>query len=202
VALQTGVFALCLSTWLVRNALVMGAPTMSTLSGYLFWGVHNDQTVNGPHEGTWRRPDELMHGSWPDPKQDEVEFDRRCWREGLAWVRAHPGELPGLFYRKFRRMLAAVGGTDNALLRRSWAIAWRVLAPLCLIGLVAAWRRDRLATWILGAHLGSLVILTLLFSGQVRYRHTLEPEIAALSGVGLVALVELARRAWARGRAA
>lgn len=201
VALQTGVFALCLSTWLVRNALVMGAPTMSTLSGYLFWGVHNDVTVNGPFEGTWRRPDELMQGDWP-PKQDEVEYDRRCWHEGLAWVRAHPGKLPELVHRKFDRMLSAVGGTDNALLRRSWARAWRILAPLLLIGLVAAWRRDRLATWILIAHLGSLVLVTLIFSGQIRYRHTLEPEIAILAGAGLVALIELARRAWVRGRAA
>jgi hypothetical protein len=136
------------------------------------------------------RPDALVTSDWPT---DEVGYDRRCWSEGLAFVRANAELMPGLVYHKFRRLLSPRAGTDNALLRRVWAAAWWVTAPLCLAGLVLAWQRNRLAAWILYAHLGGLLLLTLVFCGTVRYRHTVEPQLAGLAGLTVAALIERAR---------
>lgn len=192
VALQTGVFLACLAPWLVRNALQLGSPTLSTLSGCLFFGTHNEVIATSPQRGSWMRPDALTTPDWPT---DEVGYDRRCWQAGLEFVRARPELLPGLVYHKFRRLVSPLAGTDNALLRRSWALGWLVTAPFFLAGWYLAWKSNRRAFWIVSAHLGGLVLLTLVFCGTVRYRHTVNPQIAGLAGVSVAALVARGKRA-------
>lgn len=193
VALQTGVFLACLAPWIVRNAIQLGAPTLSTLSGCLFYGTHNEVMATGPLRGTWMRPDSLTTSDWPT-KEEEVAYDRRCWQAGIEFVRTRPELLPGLVYHKFRRLVSPQAGTSNALLRNAWALGWILTAPLFLVGWVLAWRRDRRAFWILSAHLGGLVLLTLVFCGTVRYRHTVNPQIASLAGLSVAAGIELVRR--------
>jgi len=191
VALQAGVFIACLAPWLVRNAVVMGSPTLSTLSGCLFFGTHNEIITTSPQRGAWMRPDPLVTSDWPT---EEVGYDRRCWKAGLDFVRARSELLPGLVYHKFRRLVSPFAGTDNALLRRAWALGWLATAPFVLAGAFLAWRANRLATCIVSAHLGGLVLLTLVFCGTVRYRHTVSPQLAGLAGVAVAALVERVRR--------
>jgi 4-amino-4-deoxy-L-arabinose transferase-like glycosyltransferase len=191
VALQTSVFLACLAPWIVRNAVQLGSPTLSTLSGCLFFGVHNEVIANSPLRGTWMRPDSLTTSDWPT---DEVAYDRRCWQAGLEFVRTRPELLPGLVYHKFRRLVSPIAGTDNALLRRTWALGWLVTAPLFLAGWVLAWKRDRRTFWIVSAHFGGLALMTLVFCGTVRYRHTVNPPIASLAGVSVAAGIELVRR--------
>jgi len=191
VALQAGLFLACLAPWLVRNAVVLGSPTLSTLSGCLFLGTHNEIIVNSPKRGSWMRPDPLVTSDWPT---DEVGYDRRCWAEGLEFVRSRPELMPGLVYEKFLRLVSLSPGTDNTLLRRAWAVGWLVTAPLCSVGLVLAWKRNRTGFWIVSAHIGGVLLLTLLFCGTVRYRHTVNPELAGLAGLALAASIERLRR--------
>jgi 4-amino-4-deoxy-L-arabinose transferase-like glycosyltransferase len=193
VALQAAVFLACLSPWLVRNAVQLGSPTLSTISGYLFFGVHNEIAAAGPEWGTWTRPDALMTADWPS-STDELEYDRRCWRAGLEFLRSRPELLPGLVYHKFRHMLSPIDPTDNVLLRRTWALSWLVSVPLLVGGGVLACRRNRLAFWILGAHIGGVLLLTLVFSGHVRHRHSANPQFDGLAGVCVAALLDLGRR--------
>ena len=192
VALQAGVFLACLVPWLVRNALVLGAPTLSTLSGCLFLGTHNEIIATSPMRGSWMRPDPLVTSDWPT---DEVGYDRRCWKEGIEFVRTHADLMPGLVYHKFRRLVAPSAGTSNALLRRAWAAGWLITAPFCVAGLVLAWRRNRTGFWIVSAYLGGLLLLTLVFCGAVRYRHSVNPQLAALAGLALAVSIERLRRA-------
>jgi hypothetical protein len=175
----------------VRNAVVLGAPTLSTLSGCLFLGTHNEIIATGPMRGSWIRPDPLVTSDWPT---DEVGYDRRCWKEGLEFVRTRSDLMPGLLYHKLRRLVAFSAGTPNELLRRAWAAGWLVTAPLCLAGLVLAWKRGRPGFWIVSAHLGGVVLLTLVFCGTVRYRHTVNPQLAGLAGLALAASLERVRR--------
>ncbi len=200
IALQTGVFLACLAPWIVRNAVQLGSPTLSTLSGCLFFGVHNEVIANSPQRGTWMRPDALTTSDWPT-EANEVAYDRRCWQAGLEFVRARPELLPGLVYHKFRRLVSPIAGTDNALLRRTWALGWLVTAPFFLAGWALAWKRNRRASWIVSAHFGGLVLLTLLFCGTVRYRHTVNPQIAGLAGVSVAAGIGLLRRGRRAGTA-
>lgn len=193
VLLQTGVFVACLVPWLARNAVAMGSPVLSTLSGCLFLGVHNEVIVQTSLRGTWIRPDPFVTSDWPT---DEVGYDRRCWQAGLEFVRARPELMPGLVYDKFRRLASPIGGTANVLLRRTWAIGWLVTAPFVLVGAILAWRRNRLAFWIVAAHVGGLLLLTLVFTGTVRYRHTVNPQLTSLAGLAVAAGIELAGRAW------
>src|SRR5262245_26841540 len=193
VALQSAVFVACLAPWIARNAVALGSPTLSTLSGSLFLGVHNETIVKSSLRGTWIRPDPFVTSDWPT---DEVGFDRRCWQEGMEFVRARPELLPGLVYDKFRRLLSPIGGTANVLLRQTWALGWLVTAPFVVAGAFLAWRRNRLATWIVAAHVGGLLLLTLIFTGTVRYRHTVNPQLSSLAGLAVATGIELGRRAW------
>jgi hypothetical protein len=115
---------------------------------------------------------------------------------GLEFVRTQPELLPGLVYDKFRRLLSPIGGTANVLLRRTWALGWLVTAPFVVAGAFLAWKRSRLASWIVAAHVGGLLLLTLIFTGTVRYRHTVNPQLSSLAGLTLATGIELGRRAW------
>src|SRR5262245_2426916 len=192
VALQVGVFLACLAPWLVRNAVVLGAPTLSPLSGCLFLGTHNEVIATSSMRGSWMRPDPFVTSDWPT---DEVGYDRRCWKEGLEFVRTRADLMPGLLFHKLRRLVALSADTSNELVSHVWAAGWLVTAPLCLAGLVLAWKRGRPGFWIVSAHLGGIVLLTLVFCGTVRYRHTVNPQLASLAGLALAASIDRVARA-------
>ncbi len=173
--------------WVVRNAMVMGSPTMGTISGLLFWGSHNEDVVGHPWTiGSWMPVDDLLGEDWPE---DELEQNAVAWQRGFDYLEANPEVLPRLTFHKLRRFFSPYAGTRNRILKLSWAAAWWGVGPLFLFGLFVAWRRDGTLSILLGLHLTVSLAITVLFHGAVRYRHVLNPLIVVYAALCLAVIL-------------
>lgn len=96
VALVAG---LVLAPWTIRNAGVFGEPVLvATNGGSNFWQGNNPRTIRYLRAGydvQWISPG---HVQASDPLGPEA--DRELLARGLAYLRAHPGDLPALLWTK------------------------------------------------------------------------------------------------------
>src|SRR5690606_33658912 len=99
-AVQAAVLALVLSPWVIRNAVVMGQPTLSTITGYGLWGSHNEQTFNDPTQrGGWVKASALIDAEHP-LTGNEVERNAQATRYGKQAILAHIDQMPALVAAK------------------------------------------------------------------------------------------------------
>lgn len=188
-----GVVALVAGAWVARNAAVLGTPTFTTTSGVTFWGAHNEHVTAGSTSGGWvpiASMPELLPEDWP---RDEEQRARVAWREGLAWVRSHAGEMPRLLVHKLRRAWTPWTRTGNRAVRWSFDAAWWLLVPASAVGLLVARRRDSAAAWILYVQVAVLLATVLVFYGHWRFRHSIEPWIATFAATAFAAGIERLR---------
>ncbi len=161
---------LLLLPWVVRNQLVMGKPTLSTIGGFTFWGANNGVIAADPElVGSWMPVDTLIDAAHP-LTDDEIANDAATWRYGREWLAAHPGEVPRLLAMKLRRHFSAFRTTPNRAVYWSFAAGWLLVAPLVLLGLPRAWRQARAGTLILLAPVVSTLLTALIFYGSIRFR--------------------------------
>jgi Tfp pilus assembly protein PilF len=125
-------------------------------------------------------------------------------KESTGWMAAHPGDALSLTLRKALMLLGptAVSNNkqvqlivDNSPVLRSLPARWWLMAPLALVGAMSLLRRRRHRS--LALVLGSLAILlaaVVPFLAGARFRLPVMGLLAALAGVGLVALVDALRK--------
>lgn len=184
VAVQVVVLSLVLSPWVIRNATVLGKPTISTITGYGLWGAHNDLTFSDPaHHGGWVKSSVLIDDEHP-LTGNEVERNDQAMRYGMDAIRAHADQMPGLIAAKFWRLMTPIKDTDNRLVQVAFAAGWIVVGPLFLLGAVIGIRRSTAFTWLLTLPILATLASTVIFYGSVRFRDAVAPAFMILAAAG------------------
>src|SRR5262249_2096099 len=80
---QTCTVMIVVTPWILRNTVVMGKPTLSTVGAYTFWGAHNEIVLrNRQLWGSWVRTSDLVDEEHP-VAGNELEREAIVWRYGL-----------------------------------------------------------------------------------------------------------------------
>jgi 4-amino-4-deoxy-L-arabinose transferase-like glycosyltransferase len=188
-AIQACVVALVLTPWLVRNEIVMGKPTLSTVGAYTFWGSHNDVVLTTPAlRGSWVRTSDLVDADHPFTGS-EIEREAAAWKYGMAFVTEHWSEMPGLVLMKLWRLVSPLEETPNRPVFWSFAIAWILTAPWVALGIALSLRRQPVAASVLLLSVLSTVVTAMVFYGSPRFRDSIVPILIVFAAYGLVDLV-------------
>ncbi len=190
---QVAVLSLVLSPWVMRNAVVMGQPTISTITGYGLWGSHNELTFSDPaHRGGWVKASALIDDEHP-LTGDEVQRNSQATHYGVEAIKSHADEMPGLVAAKLWRLTTPFTSTDNQIARWSFAISWIVVAPAMLIGIVTLLWRKRARACVLMLPLLATVASTVVFYGSVRFRDAIAPTLIVFAAVGVERIISMLR---------
>ena len=213
-AVLAGVSLLVLAPWALRNALVMGAPVLSTNGGYTIWLGNNPHasggfSVAGPH------PKWALETPAAEVQQNRA-LTRRALRWALGapaqWLRLVPLKLGHLFVWEpnvFRGIAERQTGPDprSGFSRRPLATAERTLldeAPrwywllrldsllfwsLATVGLIAATIRRRPGAGIAALIVAFWIVFhATMVQGEPRYMLSVTPLAAPALGWLLVSV--------------
>ena len=188
-AVQTAIVAIVAAPWVVRNAVVMGKPTLATLvGGHTFWGAHNDATFHNPrYRGLWVGVSEIPGAPIPLPV-DDLTQESLAWRLGFDSVRRNLPALPQLLRWKLYRLLTPFEETINLRVYWAFAIAWIITLPGLVVGMRVLSQRAPTLFRVIGLQLAATVLCTLVFYGAVRFRHAVEPLLMITAAVGVMRL--------------
>jgi len=188
-AVQTAIVAAVAAPWVLRNAVVMGKPTLATLvGGHTFWGAHNDRTFHDSRvRGLWITLSDIPGGNVALPA-NELQQESIAWRNGIDSVRRNWIAVPQLLAWKLFRLLTPFEDTVNRAVYWAFALTWIVTAPIAAIGFRGLCQRDPVLGWVLGLQFAATVLCVLAFYGAVRFRHAVEPLLMMSTGVGATAL--------------
>lgn len=183
---ETLVVGLLIAPWIVRNALVIGKPTLTTLvGGHTFWGAHNGATFHQDrYRGSWKPHFEDPGITFP-LSGNELEQERQAWDNAWICIRCYQHELPPLLLWKVYRLITPFEETANQRVYWAFALSWIVSIPCVIIGLIRLRRLDpALFAWIV-LNLSAVLLCALVFYGAARFRHAVEPFLMMAAGVGL-----------------
>ncbi|HEX5614455.1 MAG TPA: hypothetical protein VFZ83_04820 [Acidimicrobiia bacterium] len=213
---HTGIVAagalVVVTPWLVRNAVVMGEPTLSTNTGD---NLCIGRRIDAPGGFEIDNP-RCLEGDFDDLERPEYELERDAFgrRQAIEFVREHPGEEVRLWFRRAYQLfrndadgVAAVESygddpfldpTDRTRLRTVSNWFYAVVGPLGVVALGAlVLRRPRLDPRAVFLALTFLGVLAppIVFFGDPRFHVPAVPIVAI--GLGAVAadVVARARRA-------
>jgi 4-amino-4-deoxy-L-arabinose transferase-like glycosyltransferase len=184
-AVQVAVLSLVLSPWVIRNAVVMGKPTMSTITGYGLWGSHNDLTFSDPaHHGGWVKASVLIDADHP-LTGSEVQRNDQATRYGIEAIRENASQMPALIVAKLWRLVTPIKDTDNRPVQIAFAGGWLIVAPLLLLGLFLSLKRSPATACMLMLPFLATIASTVVFYGSDRFRDSLAPMLLLFAAVGL-----------------
>ncbi len=170
---------------MVRNAVVLGEPTLSTIGGYTLWGASNPRVVDDPTlAGRWVRTSELVDADHP-LSGGELERDAAARRYGLTFLNEHRRDVPWLVVMRLWRFVSPFEPTPNRLVFWAFALSWLVTAPWFVAGLVVAWRENRRIALVLVAPLLATSATVIMFYGSIRFRDSIAPVFVALAAGAL-----------------
>jgi len=173
-AVAVAVLAVALAPWLVRNAVRVGAPVLTTGAGLRLY------------EGTGR------NGDVPPPPEGVDETGRCVFYLGQAAGRiaAAPGSWLGAGVRRVGRLWApgTIGQAGAGRVHR--AAGYTSLLPTALLALVGlvVFRRRRVAVWLL---VGAVCVTLVhgILPGPSGDRLAVMPGLAVLGGVGIATVL-------------
>jgi len=174
--------------WVVRNTIVMGKPTLSTVGGVTFWGANNETVLNDPQlRGLWLRSSDLIDDRHP-LSGTEIEKEEQAWQYGVDFVARNAGRMPGLVAMKVWRLVSPFEATENRVVWWTFAVAWLFTVPWAVAGIVLALKddRDRIAGGVLLVPLAATLMTTLVFYGSIRFRDSIIPLLVVLAARALV----------------
>lgn len=190
-AVQAVVLMLVLSPWVARNAVVMGQPTLSTITGYGLWGSHNERTFNDPaYRGGWVKASELIDAKHP-LSGGEVQRNAQATRYGKQAILAHIDRMPALIAAKLWRLVTPIKDTDNRMVQLAFASGWIVVGPLMLVGLVVTLKRKPATAWLLLLPILATIAGTVIFYGSDRFRDSVAPVFVVFAAAGAYRLLQL-----------
>jgi 4-amino-4-deoxy-L-arabinose transferase-like glycosyltransferase len=200
-SLASMVFAcgLVLAPWVVRNALVIGAPTLSTVGGATFWGANNERVLNDPDlRGLWIQPTDLPSGEYP-LEGSELEKEHAAWTYGRQFLVRHWPGVPGLVAMKLGRLISPFEPTDNTAAYWAFALAWLLTAPWTIAGLFLVLRDRGLAAAVLLTPLLATLATAVVFYGSIRFRDSVIPLLVVLAARAMPEFAAPLRRPLAAG---
>jgi hypothetical protein len=194
VACSTGVL---IAPWVVRNLTSFDEPVyLATGADDLLQAANCDPTYHGDLIGFWQ------FSCYTDVPGDESVRAAERRRLGLQYMSDHRGQVPTVVAARVGRIWEVYRPWQNARLatvegRPLWAaraglVAYWVLAPLAIYGLVVVRRRGTTLVPLL-AQLALVTLTAITAYGVVRFRLPAEVVIVASAAVGLDALWTAAR---------
>ncbi len=198
VAAATGMLALTLLPWTVRNVRVLHAP-VPLRDGYWleFWaGNSGDTSVSNP---SWAHPASNPAELEKYLKLGEIRYMAEKQELGLRYVSAHPGEFAVVSGRRMLRFWTGFWSFSKTYRAQEPFDVPNV--PFCtvltLLTLVGAWQllcQHRRAALAFVAVIAVFPFPYYLTHSSMDYRQPIEPEIAVLVVVGEARLVQAWRQ--------
>ena len=186
--------------WVIRNAIEVGEPTLSTVSASAVIAVANcDATYSGRLLGSWSYP-------CMQPKLgfriSEADYAAHVRAKGIKYALGHANRWPIVGAARLARVWGIwnPGQLTSAEAHETRNLTWQRMAwPISLatlaVGLTGIWklRRDRVRVAVLVAPVAMTTVIALAAYGNSRFRTASEPVL--LIGVAVVAV-----RMWTRVR--
>ena len=190
--------ALTLAPWIVRNYRVHGEwYFIATGGGRQFW-IGNNPQAEADSRIAGFYPDSLMLAE-TSRLPNEIALERYYYRQGLEFVRAHPGRAAVLYLRELRNLFSFYPETRTGRHINAWSRAAQGLASAVLFaGVLMALVRFRTAPalWVLAGPVASFALGSAFFFTIMRYRMTVEPCLLWMAGAGW----DLALSRWTKTR--
>jgi len=185
-------FGVIVAPWLVRNAIVMHAPTFSTNMGDT---VCIDRYVHSTARFRFVDSPRCAPSATP-----EAERNSENLRFALRFVRHHPGDELGLIGKRFWymmerdddglvRQIDGSGDGRRATLSRLANGYYFVMLPLAMIGVVAMLRRRRPDHIFVLSAIAALFAIPMLLWGNTRFHFPILPFIAMAAAVPVARLL-------------
>jgi 4-amino-4-deoxy-L-arabinose transferase-like glycosyltransferase len=184
-AVQIAAMLLVIAPWIVRNEIVLGEATVSTVGGATFWGAHND--IVRQHAalwGSWLPQSDLVDAAHP-LAGTEVQRESLEWKYGLEFVRQNLKMMPILVGAKILRLLSPVEPTENRAVFWSFALSWICTLPWVAAGIWLLFRRHASPALFLLAPVVAALLTTVVFYGSIRFRDAMIPILIVFAAHGL-----------------
>lgn len=186
---------LCLSPWLIRNKRIIGSFAVTSRTGSALAYAHNEFTFRYyPYRGNMDQSAALFVSQLsPEQKQaihrldgDEVAQSR--WYQALAmdYIRRHKFQtlLRG-FYKAAVNFLGLLSPFQDPLKNVVYFFSYWFLTFLAIMSLPQVWKTTYFQTFL--ALSVSQAATSFIFFGHSSHRAFLDPMLAVLAGVGLLA---------------
>ena len=177
---------LTVTPWIVRNHRVHGEwYFIATGGGRQLW-IGNNPRAEADTRVAGFYLDSLMLAE-TRRLPNEVEVERYFYREGLAYMRAHPGRAAVLYLRELRNLFAFYPETRTGRHINAWSRAAQGLASgILFAGVLLALVRFRAAPalWVLAGSVAGFALGSAFFFTIMRYRMTVEPCLLWMAGTG------------------
>lgn len=208
-ALMVAGFVCGLAPWLIRNAIVVGEPLITSTSGENFWRGNNELATGGIADTTGRTLTSLSPDNEPySPFSPAIravlaggsEADRQRVFLAEAWgfIRTHPDRALSLFVEKLKIFWWKIESRPGDYSRAEAGLyewIYRTELILAAVGLIALLRSPGNAAASIRATLAlilGLVVGISLFQSafyvQGRHRFLIEPLLLVLTAFGVSAL--------------
>lgn len=173
-----GVLAATVAPWLIRNDLLLGAPVLTTETGFELWNGNNAmlfdyypmQSVDVSIAAHVDSLDAIDPADLPKAGSSDVAVDRWFRQKALAYMRAHPWQTVGNGFRKIGATFDWLP-TPRRSLAQTLAHAFS-FGPVMLLGMWgmirrrADWRDDSLIYLLFAQFLA----VTAVYFGQTNHR--------------------------------
>jgi hypothetical protein len=184
---ETAVVALCMSPWIVRNQLSLGAPVVGRTNAGLELRISNND-VAGPSErlnyenGVYHVYHPLQNVEEARKVRDmgEVAYNQMAMSEAREWIVRHPGRFARLTLGRIR--LFWFSGDGNSA--KGAIVGGRVV--LGFAGLAFAWRAHRIAASVLGLILLVVPVTNYLVHVGPKHSYPIDWVLTLLAAFGIV----------------
>jgi 4-amino-4-deoxy-L-arabinose transferase-like glycosyltransferase len=179
-----------LGAWVVRNAVAVGTPTLTTESGSVLWLGYGPYAAEGHRDGyVFDAPQAFVV---PDGL-GEAGADAIYRQKVFARIAERPTLPLELMPVKALNMFRPVWAGSRPVTVLFIGGAWLALLTLAVIG--GARGRMRAEVWYVYLFALTITSVHLLTIGEIRYRMSIEAVLSVPAGVGLsVVLARLSRR--------
>jgi 4-amino-4-deoxy-L-arabinose transferase-like glycosyltransferase len=143
-------FAWTAGPWVVRNALVIGSPVLTSEGGRQLWNANNTKTFSHyPDESIDRSADEAFDAFTVEDRREldslggnEIDESRWFQRKGIAYIEAHPGATLRAAGRKLQAAFSwRFNPVREPLVQTVYLLSYMPILMLGVIGMVLSWRR-------------------------------------------------------------
>lgn len=198
-----------LAVSLIMHLAIGSGSVLVSAQGGVNFHIGNHRTADGitarlPGIGTGWGWEEVRR--WAEAKADrslkDSEIDRIFWREGLAEIKAYPGQWLKLMLRKALLFWNKIEISSNRdfyyhgnrfpLIGVLMLIGFTSMLPLAFVGLVLGWRRVEIKLFLSFIIVYYLTVIQFFVNG--RFRHPLTPLLIILAVGGVVGLLDILKR--------